>query len=77
MQDKAVRFFIKALEQAGAKTSIVSPAKGRVKGWDVVNEAFNENGTYRSTNPAHPRSTFEVEMTYTVRRFRLEAFSVS
>lgn len=34
------------------------------------------DGTFRSTNPAHPRRTFEVEMTFTGRRFRLDAFGV-
>lgn len=39
-------------------------------------DTYFEDGTYRSTNPAHPGSTFEVEMTYVNRRFRLEAFSL-
>jgi endo-1,4-beta-xylanase len=30
-------------------TTVVSRYKGRVKGWDVVNEALNEDGTYRNT----------------------------
>lgn len=41
-----------------------------------ASDTFFDDGTYRSTNPAHPRSTFEVEMTYSDRRFRLDAFSV-
>lgn len=34
------------------------------------------DGSFRSTNPAHPRSTFDVEMTFTGKRFRLDAFSL-
>jgi endo-1,4-beta-xylanase len=30
-------------------TAVVSRYKGRVKGWDVVNEALNDNGTLRNT----------------------------
>lgn len=30
-------------------TTVVSRYKGRVKGWDVVNEAIMENGTYRKS----------------------------
>lgn len=30
-------------------TAVVGRYKGRIKGWDVVNEALNENGTLRST----------------------------
>jgi len=30
-------------------TTIVGRYKGRVKGWDVVNEAFEDNGTYRNS----------------------------
>ena len=41
-----------------------------------ASDTFFEDGSYRSTNPAHPRSTFEVEMTYTDRRYRLDAFSL-
>jgi endo-1,4-beta-xylanase len=29
--------------------SVVSRYKGRIKGWDVVNEAFEDNGTYRKS----------------------------
>jgi len=29
--------------------AVVGRYKGRVKGWDVVNEAFEENGTYRNS----------------------------
>ena len=39
-------------------------------------DTFYDDGRFRSTNPAHPRSTFEVEMTYTGKRFRLDAFSL-
>lgn len=30
-------------------TEVVSRYKGRIKGWDVINEAFNDDGTYRQT----------------------------
>ena len=30
-------------------TTVVSRYKGRIKGWDVVNEAFEDNGTYRNS----------------------------
>ena len=30
-------------------TTVVSRYKGRVKGWDVVNEALNDDGTYRNS----------------------------
>ena len=30
-------------------STVVSHFKGRIKGWDVVNEAFEENGTYRKS----------------------------
>jgi len=29
--------------------AVVGRYKGRIKGWDVVNEAFNDNGTYRNS----------------------------
>ena len=28
---------------------VVGRYKGRIKGWDVINEAFNDDGTYRNT----------------------------
>lgn len=31
-------------------TDVVGRYKGRIKGWDVINEAFNDDGTYRQTN---------------------------
>lgn len=37
---------------------------------------YNEDGSYRSSNPAHPRSTFEVAMAREGARFRLVAFSL-
>ncbi len=30
-------------------TTVVGRYKGRIKGWDVVNEAFEDNGTYRNS----------------------------
>lgn len=30
-------------------TTVVSRYKGRIKGWDVVNEAFEDNGKYRNS----------------------------
>jgi len=33
--------------------TIVGRYKGRVKGWDVVNEAFEDNGTYRNSKFYH------------------------
>jgi len=30
-------------------TSVVGRYKGRIKGWDVVNEALNDDGTYRNS----------------------------
>jgi hypothetical protein len=37
---------------------------------------FHEDGSFRSTNPAHPRSTFEVDMARERGRFRLVSFSL-
>lgn len=39
--------------------------------------SYHDDGTYRSTNPAHPRSTFEVEIRHTGRRFELLSFALS
>lgn len=33
--------------------TIMGRYKGRVKGWDVVNEAFEDNGTYRNSKFYH------------------------
>jgi endo-1,4-beta-xylanase len=30
-------------------STVVGRYKGRIKGWDVVNEALNENGTMRKS----------------------------
>jgi len=38
--------------------------------------SYNTDGSFRSSNPAHPRSTFAVEMTHTRRGFRLDSFSL-
>lgn len=37
---------------------------------------YNEDGSFRSGNPAHPRSTFEVDMVHEGGEFRLVAFSL-
>lgn len=37
---------------------------------------YNEDGSFRSGNPAHPRSTFEVDMLHDGEEFRLVAFSL-
>jgi hypothetical protein len=39
-------------------------------------DTFHRDGTFRSTNPAHPRSSFEVAMTHDGQRFRLLSFSL-
>ena len=65
----------------------------RVRGADVVlagrtarvrltvdlpeSQSLEKDGAYRSTNPAHPGSTFEVRMVHTRNRYRLTAFSLS
>ncbi|HEX6248125.1 MAG TPA: hypothetical protein VFZ64_09670 [Nocardioidaceae bacterium] len=38
--------------------------------------SYHDDGSYRSTNPAHPRSTFEVEMRHTGRGFELVSFGL-
>ena len=40
-------------------------------------DAFNEDGTYRSTSPAHPRARFRVRMRLAQRGYELLAFTVS
>lgn len=37
---------------------------------------LHDDGTFRSSNPAHPRSTFEVTMERTGKRFRLVGFAL-
>lgn len=39
--------------------------------------SYHADGSYRSSNPAHPRSTFTVEMSHTGDGFRLVSFSLS
>lgn len=39
-------------------------------------DSYNEDGSYRSTNPAHPDATFEVEMRHRKRGFELVGFRV-
>lgn len=39
--------------------------------------SYNQDGSFRSSNPAHPDSTFIVEMTWTRRGFRLLSFSLA
>lgn len=40
-------------------------------------DSYNEDGTYRSTNRAHPKGSFEVEMRFEKGSFELVAFRVS
>lgn len=40
-------------------------------------QSLRQDGSYRSTNPAHPGSVFEVRMVHTRNRYRLTAFSLS
>lgn len=39
-------------------------------------DTFHRDGSFRSRNPAHPRSSFEVAMTHDGKRFRLLSFSL-
>ena len=39
-------------------------------------DSYNDDGSYRNTNPAHPNSSFEVKMRLTKGAFVLIAFSV-
>lgn len=41
-----------------------------------ASDTFHRDGTFRSTNPAHPRSSFEVVMAHDGKRFRLLSFSL-
>ena len=41
-----------------------------------ASSSYNDDGTFRAINPAHPGSRFTVEMTHTDGRFRLESFSL-
>ncbi len=41
-----------------------------------ASSTFHDDGTFRSTNPAHPRSTFEVTMRRERDRFRLVGFAL-
>ncbi|HZJ06928.1 MAG TPA: DUF6318 family protein, partial [Nocardioidaceae bacterium] len=40
-------------------------------------DSYNEDGTYRSTNRAHPKGSFEVEMRFEKGSYKLVAFRVS
>ena len=40
-------------------------------------DTYNDDGTYRSTNPGHPKGTFEVEMRFKKPKFELLSFRVS
>jgi hypothetical protein len=41
-----------------------------------ASSSYNEDGTFRAINPAHPESRFTVQMTHTGGRFRLDSFSL-
>ena len=49
---------------------VVGRYKGRIKGWDVINEAFNDDGTYRNTPYYHIIGPEYFELAY---RFAHEA----
>lgn len=68
------------LEGVRATVGQVKPARGSSKVVLSVaipeSDTYNADGSFRSTNPAHPRSRFEVTMTHTRNRFRLVSFSL-
>ena len=41
-----------------------------------ASSTYNTDGSFRSTNPAHPHASFAVEMTRTGNDFRLDSFSL-
>jgi len=56
------------------------PKKGPVTATATVDipesDSFNDDGSYRNTNPAHPGVKFVVRMTYTKKGYRLVSFTV-
>jgi hypothetical protein len=56
------------------------PKKGPVSATATVDipesDSFNDDGSYRNTNPAHAGVPFTVRMIYTMRGYRLVSFTV-